>query len=720
MKRMSQKLSQTPVTVFNKGLITEAGELTFPEGASVDELNMSLLRDGSRRRRLGIAFESGYTEGSAITSGQLTASHVWEAPDGVSNLRLLVVQKDNSLLIYTASGSGSVSPNYLTLYDMTARERAGGDAGLTAVSFTSTNGELIIASSEVNTFKLTYDSAAGTFSTSEIAFRVRDFEWQSDRTVFDVEFASPVSADRQYDTLNAGWRYEKGAAALASFEAANSNAYPPLTHPWYAGKNSSGDYSDSEWQKIYQGSSILGNGSFIYDLYSKNRATVSGIAGTTTKTELTRFTTVAAYASRIFYAGMTSADNTSNIFYSQLLDDNGKLGECLQQNDPTGENYSDLLETDGGVINIPQMHGVQLLHPIGPNLLVFATNGVWQIRGIDDSFSPTGYVVNKISDVGLDYVRSFVSAEGRPYWWSEDGIYSVQSSEEGSALTAVNISLNTVQSFWQAISSDKKAQVSAVYDSLNNRVLWMYPNNDETIDYKCNNILLFDEALEAFYPWKITDTAGTSPYVTGGAYIKSIGGSTTESSVVGGTDDLVINAASDQVVVSRVGADYSSAAIKFVTVTSSRKLTFSEVTGTDFLDWSSMNFTSFAKGSYNFLGDLTLKKNVMYVTTYMKTTETTVSGNETDGYTYERPSSCLAAIFWDFNTESTVQQQAYRLKSLPIPASAGTFAYPKTVTTSRLRIRGRGRSLHLKFESVQGFDMHLLGYDLITAQNKRP
>ena len=55
---MPQKLSQTPVTVFNKGLITEAGELTFPEGASTDELNMNLQRDGSRRRRLGLVGSS--------------------------------------------------------------------------------------------------------------------------------------------------------------------------------------------------------------------------------------------------------------------------------------------------------------------------------------------------------------------------------------------------------------------------------------------------------------------------------------------------------------------------------------------------------------------------------------------------------------------------------------------------------------------------------------
>ena len=44
---MAQRASQKPTVQFNKGLVTEAGELTFPEGASVDELNCSLERDGS-------------------------------------------------------------------------------------------------------------------------------------------------------------------------------------------------------------------------------------------------------------------------------------------------------------------------------------------------------------------------------------------------------------------------------------------------------------------------------------------------------------------------------------------------------------------------------------------------------------------------------------------------------------------------------------------------
>ena len=54
---MPQSLNQKVTNTFIKGLITEAGELTFPADASVDELNCLLERDGSRKRREGIDFE---------------------------------------------------------------------------------------------------------------------------------------------------------------------------------------------------------------------------------------------------------------------------------------------------------------------------------------------------------------------------------------------------------------------------------------------------------------------------------------------------------------------------------------------------------------------------------------------------------------------------------------------------------------------------------------
>ena len=52
---------------FVKGLITEAGPLTYPEGASLDEANFVLNRDGSRQRRFGIQFEDGGTPRAATS-----------------------------------------------------------------------------------------------------------------------------------------------------------------------------------------------------------------------------------------------------------------------------------------------------------------------------------------------------------------------------------------------------------------------------------------------------------------------------------------------------------------------------------------------------------------------------------------------------------------------------------------------------------------------------
>ena len=68
---MPQRLAQKAVNNFVKGLITEAGELTFPESASVAEDNCDLRRDGTRRRRLAVRKElsyalSGFTVDSTV------------------------------------------------------------------------------------------------------------------------------------------------------------------------------------------------------------------------------------------------------------------------------------------------------------------------------------------------------------------------------------------------------------------------------------------------------------------------------------------------------------------------------------------------------------------------------------------------------------------------------------------------------------------------------
>jgi hypothetical protein len=498
-----QRISQTPVVQFNKGLVTEAGELTFPEGASVDELNMTLERTGSRRRRLGIAYEANYVlpADTGVSLGTTTSVNVWKNAGAVAGLNFVVVQLGTTLHFFTeSSGSLSDQKKGFTL-DLTTFARPSGFGPSTVpIQVASIQGLLIVASSECNTFKIAYDDVTDTISSETLTFRVRDFEWQGVRSEYTSGVDDTlVSAEREYDSMNAGWKGDKGDAALIAYTTANSE-YPPLTLPWYGGKDSSGNFNVAEWEKIFAGTSLIANGSYIYDLYDIDRQTKSGVPTVPNYTETTRFKTVVSFGGRMFYAGMSNK-NTSNIFFSRLVNQADDLGECLQTNDPTSEDISDLLDTDGGVINIPEAYNIRKLHVLGSQLLIFAENGVWSVKGIDDVFRATGFAINKVGDAGLAYDRSFVAEEGgKPYWWSSSGIHTLSVSPEQQTLTTNNVSLTTIQSFFDSISADKRSQVKAAYDSFNKRVGWFFPKNTEVIEGKLNRVLWLDETIPAFYP----------------------------------------------------------------------------------------------------------------------------------------------------------------------------------------------------------------------------
>ena len=75
---MPQSLIQRTVNTFVKGLITEASELTFPENASVDELNCALERDGTRRRRQALTYEDNHVLSDVVVpQGALVNTVDW-------------------------------------------------------------------------------------------------------------------------------------------------------------------------------------------------------------------------------------------------------------------------------------------------------------------------------------------------------------------------------------------------------------------------------------------------------------------------------------------------------------------------------------------------------------------------------------------------------------------------------------------------------------------
>jgi hypothetical protein len=717
---MPQSLTQKAVNTFVKGLITEASELTFPSDASVDELNCDLRRDGSRRRRLAAKLEdSNVLSSFTVNTSSNFHTGTWENVGGQSGLEFLVIQVGSILHFYNKTDLPYSSHEVTETVSLSSYEVVGGVGAANAnCQFTSINGALVIASPAINTIYVERNNITGTLTTTQINFRIRDYEWLGDKSTYSTSISNAsASTARKYDTANAGWSGTKGTAARVAF-----GSYPPLTLPWYAGKDSNGDFSKTEWEKVFSGSSLIGNGTYILNFFNKDRSAASGIAGISADIETSRFKSVASFAGRIFYAGLESAKNSGVILFSRQIETLKELGDCFQVNDPTSEDISDLLDTDGGTVRIPDAVNIKYLYAFGASLFIFADNGVWSINGVDNVFRATEYSLRRVSYTGLLTAESFIEAEGTPFWWSKTGIHTLQFDQVSNNPVEQNISLTTIQSFWDDIGPASRALVRATYDRLNKKVYWAYPNANEPNANKLNNFLILDFPLGAFYPWKVSDEVSSTDYIMGLAVYSGYGSDSLVLDVVLPNGDDVVQGADD--VVSTQLTDFATgnpAIVLLIRDGATGKMTMGGFTGKDFLDWGTTNYSSFAEAGYDFISDLVLKKNSPFIVTYTRVTE---EGwfNTGAGYEPIRPSGLLVSSYWDFSTSpANVPQQVYRYKQTPVvnPGDLANFGYPETVISSRLKLRGRGRSVRLRFESEQGKDFNLLGYGVINAANQR-
>jgi hypothetical protein len=701
---------QRTVNTFIKGLITEAGELTFPENASVDELNCELFRDGSRRRRKAIAVEDS-NDLSSFTLGASTNIHFgeWKNVRNNSDKQYLVVQVNGRLYFYDKTSIPYSAQEYVNSVDLLTYETTTGNIAQDRCEFASILGNLVVVSDSINPVYISEEDD-GTFTITQINCRVRDFAWQGDRTTYSEDIDDDDITDaRKYDTYNTGWTDD----VLSNYDSGNT--WPRLTHPWYSGKNSNGDFSDSEWGKIYTGTSLIGNGRYILDLFNKNRNDVSPLSTLPVETEASRFTTVTTFASRVFFAGLSSSKNAGKVYFSQILQDMESIGEFLQRNDPTSEELSDLLADDGGVIVIPDATQIRKLYAFRNSIFVFADNGVWQISGVDNVFSPVAYSVRPITTMGIISSTTFTAAEGVPFWWSKHGIHTMSFDQFGDA-NEENISVGTIQTFWNQISNEAKEKATASYDRVNKKILWLYSNNDEDIVNKFNKILILDIPLQAFYPWTVADSATNTDYIVGAQFYDGYGSDEAAFDVVAGADDVIANA--DNVVSTQVSplTDANIDVVFFVRDTSENKMTMAVFDSNTFLDWGNADYLSYAETGYDFMDDIILQKTAPYIITFCRETEEGWVGNSETGYNPIHESSLLLSGYWDFSkTPSSNPQQAYRRSKLALVDESNllSFGSPESVVTTRLKIRGRGRVLKLRFESETGKDFIYLGHGLI-------
>lgn len=258
------------------------------------------------------------------------------------------------------------------------------------------------------------------------------------------------------------------------------------------------------------GNSLAPKGHFLLSAFRQDRSAASSIPNLELKEAgRARPTSVAFYAGRVFYSGPFTSGYNTKVYFTQILERPEQVNRCYQELDPTSEDIRDLLASDGGVINIPEI--TQIIHMVafGFDLFIFADNGVWRIAGSDGvGFRANDYSVTKLSGTPAISNLSFVLVDGVPLWWNRSGINTLLPTENG--VQVQSLTDETIKSFFDDIPEQAKFNAKGSYDPLKKRVEWLYKSTavdaiGEMFNY--DRILLLDVRKGSWSPWTLPEFA---------------------------------------------------------------------------------------------------------------------------------------------------------------------------------------------------------------------
>lgn len=728
---------------FIKGLVTEASPLTFPENASLQEDNFVLERTGARSRRLGIDFEAGY---SLIPSGYSTvvladtkiSFHIWDTPNGDSALSIGVVRIQDRLWFFnllTSNPSNNLlnKGSSLVIPGLSNEE----------IDTTVVSNRLLIVSKDLSLpILLNYNNNTDTVTYRTVPVTVRDF-WGIYDSIGDTIRPGDMPNIRRYNLNNQNW-----LDSYIDSTRATLGVYPSYSDIWYLAKNSDptnanyNSYNPSFLPRTNNFSARAPRGSAIIDVFFRGngRAAFSGLGGLPSDIETGAFTTVASYAGRAFYSGvrsqvvngdLNSPNYSGYVFFSQVVTSPESLGKCYQVNDPSAEEISDVVDSDGGTIQIPEANKIVKLVPSKGSLLVFAENGIWEIFGGNNGFTATSYQLSKVSSTGVFSKDSVVEVNGSFLCWTNGGIYLVNEDQVSGRYKAENISLTTIQTFYNSISDIAKQNVKSFYNQKENKVRWLF---NDSPDYgegnyltSYNRELVLDLTLNAFYTNTFSQLSVNTPKICGYIDFPGVTVASIETEIYAG-NERVIDTANETVVVNNQQATNRSSQFGYLTLYQS-SFTISKLSNTNFVDWESVDgvgasFDSFLVTGYEIMGDASRKKQVPYLICYFEKTESGFS--EVNGsLEIDNPSSCIVQAQWNWANSSASGKwgnpfQAYRLKRPYFPSGElDTYDSGDRVIVTKNKLRGIGKALSIKIQSEPRKDLRILGWSTSLTANEK-
>lgn len=658
---------------FTKGWVTEASPMSFPENTAKDLDNVILDLDGSIRRRPGVDFESDVSRiVTNLTDTQMRTqalgSFTWKDVAGTESTAFIVTQQGTDLYINRQNGSAS-SGSLLGTVDFSSFATNAAEALLDVVQVANGLGVLFVTGRYINPFYVEWDGTS--FTTTAINSKIRDFTGIDDSLEVNERPLAPLSASHAYNLFNQGWDIARintysGATPLAGTVGTNvtisgtGSSFPSNADIVYLGMTTNND-GDTVFRKTELDGQTFGNtraaqGHFILDLFDQDRGTTSAIDGLVSRTQLAgRFSTTAFHNGRAFFSGISDQEFSNSIYFSQQLTDLSKVGNFYQEEDPTAETFNNLLDTDGGYFSIPTAGRILKLIEGPAGILVFATNGVWEVSGIDGKFSSDNLIVRKITSTGCAGAYTVVESDTGIFYWSSSSIMALVTDEISGQVSAQDISKTTIQTGYLLLGGLQIKRARGTYIRGEKKAVWIYSTDsaydDITDRWKANGVLILDTTLGAFYKYSVSDLTTDSPYIAGIVDLEPFLSTSAAETVTASGVDVTASAATVTVTGESFGGTdipLWKLLIPFTTDGSTWDLTFGGFTSKTFTDWddvssgSGANYSSYLETGYELAGNAMLDKQPAYVFSYLSKTSKT---QEPGGY-YEVPDR-VSSIFAD-------------------------------------------------------------------------
>ena len=375
---------------------------------------------------------------------------------------------------------------------------------------------------------------------TDLTLKIRDTSVGAQDYMNVADMLPKTTYAHLYNLLNQGWTVE----TLAEFYVARRMFPANNLAMQYLKDNKTSKFKPENLLNMTFGNTPAAKGHFILDYFNQDRATVSNVetvmdnlVGAINKvfedkslsdrvtiddirsTDITnpadadkeipvvkpRASFVAdtcAYAGRIFYlAGDT-------VLYSQVIaEDISKAGQCYSEADPTSEELSDVVETDGGHISLPEIgEGIKLAQ-LGTYLLIFGTRDNMFITGTANNlFTATAYTTGTLPVSPTQAPDSFVNTEFGLFYWGTTSVNIIGAAQDG--LAPKDLTTDRMLNWFGRLTNTQHKWCKGVYSAAKKKVYWFYPSDEEK-PRRLDLCLVYDIMKDAFTTHKVASTATT-------------------------------------------------------------------------------------------------------------------------------------------------------------------------------------------------------------------